>query len=239
MKSIFLSAVLLLGFAIVAHAHEGMSHDDSSSAAEHDHDMLDHHMMDGSMSSRHMAMAAHMRMTERRAKTADDQKRADEVTQRLARSIEKYKDYRLAVADGYKPFLPDVQQPMYHFTKNWNAIKEAFRFDPAQPTSLLYKKSADGYELIGAMYTAPRRWPEDKLDRRIPLSVASWHQHVNVCLPQKGEGWKADWKKFGPAGSISTEMDCGAANGRFYPVIFGWMVHCYPFEESADKIWAH
>ena len=29
------------------------------------------------------------------------------------------------------------------------------RFDPAEPTALLYKKTADGYELEGAMYTAP------------------------------------------------------------------------------------
>ena len=31
------------------------------------------------------------------------------------------------------------------------------RFDPAEPTALLYKKTGDGYELEGAMYTAPQR----------------------------------------------------------------------------------
>jgi hypothetical protein len=26
--------------------------------------------------------------------------------------------------------------------------------------------------------------------------------------------------------------------GRFQPVIFGWMVHVYPYEDSFDKIFA-
>jgi hypothetical protein len=28
-----------------------------------------------------------------------------------------------------------------------------------------------------------------------------------------------------------------AAAGRFFPVIFGWMVHVYPFENAPEKIW--
>ena len=37
------------------------------------------------------------------------------------------------------------------------AIRERFKFDPAQPSSLLYKKDPDGsLRLVGAMYTAPK-----------------------------------------------------------------------------------
>ena len=31
------------------------------------------------------------------------------------------------------------------------------------------------------MYTAPNSFNEDNLDQRIPLSVAQWHEHVNLC----------------------------------------------------------
>jgi hypothetical protein len=132
-----------------------------------------------------------------------------------------------------------VPQRIYHFTKGWHALKAEFVFNPTQPTSLLYKKTADGYQLIGVMYTAPRRWSEDQLDKRVPLSVARWHQHVNICLPQKRDAKTADWTKFGPKGTIETKVDCEAAGGNFKPVMFGWMVHSYPYETDVARIWAH
>ncbi len=190
-----------------------------------------------SMSHEHM-MGPHMRMTAPRPATAADRERAAALVATLRTSLAKYKDYRVAVAEGYKQFLPRVPQPMYHFTKLSSAVKAAFTFDPAHPTSLLYKKEGEGYRLIGAMYTAPRRLDEASLDERVPLSIARWHQHVNFCLPPRGSGATADWTKFG-AGSIATAEACRDAGGRFYPVVFGWMVHVYPFEEDPAKIWAH
>ena len=62
------------------------------------------------------------------------------------------------------------------------------RFDPLKPTSLLYKKTADGYKLVGAMYTDRVSASEDELNERIPLSVAHWHQHINFCKAPLGEG---------------------------------------------------
>ncbi len=62
-------------------------------------------------------------------------------------------------------------------------MEAAFRFNPEHPTSLLYEKHGDEYKLIGVMYTAPKRFTEDQLDERIPLSVAQWHEHVNFCAP--------------------------------------------------------
>ncbi|MEO8451426.1 MAG: hypothetical protein ABI647_16655 [Gemmatimonadota bacterium] len=122
-------------------------------------------------------------------------------------------------------------QRTFHYTKTSNAIGAALRFDPAAPTSLLYRPDAHGkLVLVGAMYTAPARVSEDELDRRFPLSIASWRQHVNLCLPKKGDEQR--WLEtrggkmlFGPEGSIATEADCAEANGRFVPVPFGWMLH--------------
>ena len=78
-----------------------------------------------------------------------------------------------------------------------------------------------------------------KLDQRVPLGVARWHRHVNLCFPPKGQGATADWTKFGVNGSISTKAACDAAGGRFYPQVFGWMVHVYPWATTQEAAWAH
>src|SRR5437879_2052275 len=187
------------------------------------------------MTPRHMdAHNLHMHMTAMRPQTPEDTARANEIVGQLRSSIEKYKDYHVALNDGYKIFLPNLPQPEYHFTNYVNGFLEAFTFDPARPTSLLYKKTSEGYELVGAMYTMPKRASEEQLNKRVPLSVAMWHLHTNLCMPQKGQLLSADWTKFGLKGSIATQETCDDANGRFQTVIFGWMVHVYPYEDSLD-----
>jgi len=182
------------------------------------------------------AHSLHMTMTAMRAAAPGDVERANEIVAQLRTSLEKYKDYHAALDDGFRIFLPNIPQPEYHFTSYKNGFLEAFTFDPARPTSLLYKKAATGYELVGAMYTMPKRATEDQLNARVPLSVAMWHLHTNLCMPPLGQLWTADWTKFGLKGSIATADACSAAGGRFQPSIFGWMVHVYPYEDSLDKI---
>jgi hypothetical protein len=195
---------------------------------------------DGAMSHEHMDMGPHMNMTAPRPRTAADQRRADAIVQALRGVIDRYRDVKAAVADGYIQYLPNLKQPRYHFTNWGNAYLAEFAFDPAHPTSLLYKPTAGGgFELVGAMYTAPRRFDEAQLDERVPLSVAAWHQHVNICLPPKSAYATSDWRRFGFAGSIATAAECEASGGVFHPVIFGWMVHVYPFEQDPAKVWAH
>lgn len=186
----------------------------------------------------HDAHASHMMTTEMREPVAGDTQRANEIVGQLRSGIEKYKDYHVALADGFHIFLPNVPQPEYHFTSYRNGFLEAFTFDPSRPTSLLYKKTSTGYELVGAMYTMPKRATEDQLNARVPLSVAMWHLHTNLCMPPRAELKNADWTKFGLKGSIASKGACDAAGGRFSPVIFGWMVHVYPYEDSLDKIFA-
>jgi hypothetical protein len=186
----------------------------------------------------HDAHSQHMTMTEMRPQTAGDVQRANEIVAQLRAGIEKYKDYHAALDDGFRIFLPNVPQPEYHFTSYRNGFLEAFTFDPSRPTSLLYKKTGTGYELVGAMYTMPKRAGEDQLNARVPLSVAMWHLHTNLCVPPKEQMRATDWTKFGLKGSIATRDACDAAGGRFQPIIFGWMVHVYPYEDSLDKIFA-
>jgi len=202
-----------------AHANEARAVDDMTPG--HDH-----------------APSLHMRMTAMRTETAEDAARASEVVTQLRAGLEKYKDYRVALREGYKIFLPNLPQPEYHFTNYLNGFLESFSFDPSRPTSLLYRKTSDGYALVGAMYTMPKRATEEQLNARVPLSVAMWHLHTNLCMPPKNQWRAADWSKFGLQGSIATEQACDAAGGRFQPIIFGWMVHVYPYENSLEKVFA-
>ncbi len=209
----------------------GMDMDDAkANEARAVHDMSRGH---------HDAHNLHMRMTAMRPASPQDTARANEVVTQLRGGLEKYKDYHVALNEGYKIFLPNLPQPEYHFTNYVNGFFEAFSFDASRPTSLLYKKTSDGYELVGAMYTMPKRATEEQLNARIPLSIAMWHLHTNLCMPPKGQQFRStDWTKFGLRGSIATQDACDAAGGRFQPVIFGWMVHVYPYEDSLDNIFA-
>jgi len=176
----------------------------------------------------------HLKWTAKRKTDPEDDDRAAQVVQTLRQAIEKYRDYRVALNKGFQPFQPNVPQPYYHFTKKLQGFKAALSFDPAQPTTLLYRRAGRDYELIGAMYMAPKDANERELHALVPLSVAQWHAHVNVCIPPKGT---SDWTRFGVRGSIATEAECRKAGGRVVPQLFGWMLTVFPFEDSPEKIW--
>jgi hypothetical protein len=193
-----------------------------------------------SMEGRQMSMGPHMKMTTLRDLKPGDQEKADQVVAAARKAAEKYTDYKIALAEGYKIFLPNLPQKQYHFTNYRYAFEAAVSFNAEHPTSLLYEKHGDDYKLIGVMYTAPKNANWNELDQRIPLSFAQWHAHINMCLPptdRKNEAWGPN-AKFGLMGSITTKSDCDAAGGKFMPQIFGWMVHVYPFEQKAEDIWS-
>ena len=193
-----------------------------------------------SMEDRQMSMGPHMKMTTLRDPKPGDQEKADQIVAAARKAAEQYKDYKVALADGYKIFLPNLPQRQYHFTNYRYAFEAAINFNAEHPTSLLYEKQGDEYKLIGVMYTAPKNANWNELDQRIPLSIAQWHAHINMCLPppeRKNEAWGPK-AKFGLAGSITTRAECDAAGGKFMPQIFGWMVHVYPFEQKPEDIWS-
>jgi len=193
-----------------------------------------------SMESHHMDMGPHMKMTGLREPKPGDQEKAEQVVEAARRAATKYTDYKAALADGYRIFMPDRPQKQYHFTNYRYAFQTRWHFNPEHPTSLLYEKHGDDYKLIGVMYTAPKGFTEDELNERIPLSIAQWHAHVNLCIPprdKRQEAW-GPHSQFGLAGSITTKEECDAAGGRFMPQIFGWMVHVYPFEQRPEDIWS-
>jgi hypothetical protein len=242
MAALVLSFALAFPLLATKAQHDGHEHAASQPAAK------DMETSTTAMSSRSMThdhdehgMGPHMRMSTLREPRPGDLDRAQQIVNSARQALVPYRDYHAAEADGFTIFLPQVKQKMYHFT-NWKYAMEAqFRFNPEHPTSLLYEKKGDNdYKLIGAMYTAPTRYSEDDLDKRIPLGVAQWHQHVNMCQAppdKRGEMWGKS-PRFGLAGSITTKEDCDAAGGTFKPHVFGWMVHLYPDEKRMDDIWS-
>jgi hypothetical protein len=227
LKTALLAAALIASpaSAIAAQEMPGMDMSSSASAMQGDE-----------------VPASHMTMTERAPMRAGDSARAAAIANTVGGAIEKYRDYHVALEDGFTIFHPEVPQRVYHFTSKSNAVAAVFTFDPSRPTSLLYHKTSDGYRLVGAMFTAPRRSTGEELDARVPLSIAEWHLHTNLCLPSRGQSQamlpsgKAP-PRFGLRGTISTEAACTAAGGRFLPTVFGWMVHVSPWEKNPALVW--
>lgn len=199
------------------------------------------------------AMPGHMDMTALRPVQPGDKERAAAIVAAARKAADPYKDYHKALEDGYAIFLPEVKQNVYHFTNYAHSYRNTMNFDASRPTSLLYEKVPAkagvpaGYKLVGVMYTAPYEVPEDELNRRVPLSIARWHLHTNLCLPPDNDihGDHLDDPdlvgtnpKFGLQGSITTGAACRAAGGRYMHHVFGWMVHVYPYETDPKKIWA-
>jgi hypothetical protein len=153
------------------------------------HDMAAMGDMDGDSAPNamggQMGMGAHMVMTAPRPQTPQDLERAHVVLDTLRRALIPYHDYRVALSQGYQIFLPTVPQEVYHFT-DYSAAQQEYigHSDLRFPGSLLYVKNSSGdYVLIGAMYSAPADYTPAQLDAIIPLSIARWHAHTNICLP--------------------------------------------------------
>lgn len=191
------------------------------------------------------SVSPHMTLTAPRPGTRRDSVRAAAIADTLKRAIARFTDVRVAEAEGFQIFAPQVKQETYHFTNYRRALAGFFRgFDPAEPSSLLYRKTpAGGFVLVGAMYTAPKNATPDELDARVPLSIARWHAHTNVCLPPvRGgrEAWTAarDGRLlFGLGGSITTAAACETEGGRFHAQLFGWMVHANVYAGDSTPIW--
>lgn len=185
----------------------------------------------------------HMVMTPHRPPAAGDSVRAAALVAQMRRDLARFKNVDSAIANGYRPLFPGLPQPVYHFTNLFNAVGERLRFDPARPTSLLYRRDpSGGYSLVGAMYDDAPDTPLDELDARVPLSIAHWHRHVNWCLPPRGapERWRASkdgHPVFGPKSPIATADACAAVGGRFVPHLFGWMVHVNAFLDDSAAVW--
>jgi len=223
----------------------------STSAGEKKHDrmgkmdmncMADMNGVDMSTMGSSMAgMECHMYVTPLRPPQPGDEEKARAVVAAVRLTMEKYKDYRKAVADGYVQANPKVKQPQYHFNNDAYAREADTRLDLSKPTSLLYIETpTQRFKLEGVMFTARPNATEDELNERIPLSVAHWHKHINFCAApaDKVQEYHGDHPKFGMFGSIHTKAACDAEGGTFMPTMFTWMIHVFPYEDDPKEVFS-
>ncbi len=181
------------------------------------------------------AMMCHMYVTPMRPPRPGDEEKAKAVVDAVRAAIEKYKDHKKAIADGYVQGNPEVKQPQYHFNNDAYAREADSHFDPSKPTSLLYISTpTQAFKLEGVMFTARPNATEDELNDRIPLSMVHWHKHINFCgaPADKVKEYFGDHPKFGMFGSIHTQAACDAEHGKWIPNVFTWMIHVFPYEDD-------
>jgi hypothetical protein len=181
-----------------------------------------------------MKMGSHMQMSLKGEPAPGDAARAVDILAAADAVLSHYRDVKTAVRDGYQPFYPtgrigeEIHYTNYHYRR-----KEQQHVDYSRPGSLLYKRTADGLKAVGVMYTAPADASPQQLNAIAPLSVATWHRHVDFCggprsLPASEQFGPS--ARFGPQGSIHSEEACRAAQGLWIPVVLNWMTHVYPNE---------
>jgi hypothetical protein len=238
-KGLVLGALAGGAMAIVAASALGQQQPDSSMANMPGMGKMDMSKSDmgdmKDMGPSMAAMAGHMYVTPLRPRQPGDEEKTKALVAQVRASIERYRDYKKALADGYVIANPKVDQPQFHFNNQANIEAAEHGFDPTKPSSLLYFKTPmKHYKLEGVMFTAGPSATEDELNERIPLSIVRWHYHVNFCAApaNKTQEYFGDHPKFGMFGSIRTAEACKAEGGTFLPHIFTWMIHLFPFEDN-------
>lgn len=187
----------------------------------------------------------HLQVTNQGQPNQKESEEAARLVQELKTGIARYAKVEDAIADDYFPFPPDpAGMRIVHYVNLVNSITENWGFNPENPGALLYERQPDdSLKLIGAMVTAPDDADPQELNSRVPLSVAQWHLHTNICVPDPfwdAEQWAIiDGKnpRFGPESVIATEEQCEAVKGEFWPKALSWMVHAYVFADNPDDVW--
>ena len=189
--------------------------------------------------------SSHMRMGPTRPATTADSARAAAIVRAARAALSQYVDVKVAERDGYHRAMPSlVDQPIYHYNSMPNfGAAERGEFDITKPVSLLYKKDDRGQlKLVGAMYATGASDPS-QLDALLPISMAHWHEHVNLCSPggpltrylsPTVDARTVFWVKL--FFTITSPGACEAAGGRFTDVDFGWMAHVYMFAGDDPRV---
>jgi hypothetical protein len=188
-----------------------------------------------------MKMGSHMQMSLKGKPKPGDKERAKQIVAAARSVVAHYSDVNTALRDGYRPFHPTGKLgEEVHYTNYRYGRLEQPNVNYDHPGSILYKRTPDGMKAVGVMYTAPQDSTPEYLNAVAPLSIATWHRHVDFCggprsLPLKE--LSGPHAQFGPLGSIHTEAACNEAHGLWIPVVFGWMTHVYPNAKSPNDVW--
>jgi hypothetical protein len=132
-----------------------------------------------------------------------------------------------ALRDGYKPFHPTgkLGEEVHYTNYRYNRLEQRL-VNYEHPGSILYRRTPQGMKAVGVMYTAAQDSTPEHLNEVAPLSIATWHRHVDFCGGSRS------------LLIIHTEEACKEAHGLWIPVVFGWMTHVYPNAKPPGEVWA-
>jgi hypothetical protein len=189
-----------------------------------------------------MKMGNHMQMSHQGKPQAGDKQCAQRIVAAARSVVAHYSDVNTALREGYRPFHPTGQLgEEVHYTNYRYHRLEQHHVNYDHPGSILYKRTPEGMQAVGVMYTAPQDSTPELLNAVAPLSIATWHRHVDFCGGPRSLPLEEKWgphAQFGSQGSIHTEEACQVAHGLWIPVVFGWMTHVYPNAKSPHDVWA-
>jgi hypothetical protein len=189
-----------------------------------------------------MKMGNHMQMSLKGKPQPGDAQCAQRIVAAARNVLAHYSDVNVALRDGYRPFFSTGKLGgEVHYTSHRYHRLEQHQVNYDHPGSILYQRTPQGMQAVGVMYTAPQDSTPEHLNAVAPLSVATWHRHVDFCGGPRGlprEEQFGPHAQFGPQGSIHTEEACKEAHGLWIPVVFGWMTHVYPNAKSPNDVWA-
>jgi hypothetical protein len=189
-----------------------------------------------------MKMGNHMQMSLNGKPQPGDKQCAQRIVAAARSVLDDYSDVNTALRDGYKPFYPTgkLGEEVHYTNYRYNRLEQR-QVNYDHPGSILYKRTSEGMQAVGVMYTAPQDSTPEHLNAVAPLSIATWHRHVDFCGAPRSlplDERFGPHAKFGPQGSIHTEEACKEAHGLWIPVVFGWMTHVYPNAEPPNDVWA-
>jgi hypothetical protein len=189
-----------------------------------------------------MKMGGHMQVSLKGKPQAGDEQHAQRIVAAVRNVLADHSDVNTALRDGYRPFHPTgkLGEEVHYTNYRYNRLEQR-HVDYDHPASILYKRTPEGMQSVGVMYSAPQDSTPEQLNAVAPLSIATWHRHVDYCGGPRGlplEELFGPHAQFGPQGSIHTEEACNEAHGLWIPVVFGWMTHVYPNAKSPNDVWA-
>jgi hypothetical protein len=185
-------------------------------------------------------MGDHMQVSVKAPAQPGDSARAAHIEAIAKSVVAHYRDPATAVRDGYQPFFDSGKMGAeIHYVNLRYSAQERAHIDYEHPGAILYKRTPQGMIAVGVMYSAEPDADAAQLNARVPLSIAPWHRHIDICKARGVPLTEQDQSgsKFGFRGSIHTEDACDQADGSWLPVVFGWMTHVYPDQTDPASVW--
>src|SRR5580658_1279147 len=129
-----------------------------------------------------MKMGDHMQMSLKGKPLPGDEQRAQRIVAAAGSVVPHYSDVNTALRDGYTPFHPTgkLGEEVHYTSYRYNRLEQRHvNYD--HPGSILYQRTAQGMKAVGVMYSAPQDSTTAHLNAVAPLSIATWHRHVDFC----------------------------------------------------------